>query len=113
MTDPTPQPLPTNRLAVISLIAAVLVMFSVCGAVVPIPLTGYVCYPAAGLLGFPAFITGLVSLRQLRSTRARGQAFAWIGTAVGGLAILADLCAIAAAILLWPQISAFLHQFIK
>ncbi len=113
MTDPTPQPLPINRTAILSLIVVVLIILSVCGAVVPIPLTGYVCFPAAALLGIPAFITGLMSLRQIRGTQQRGRVFAWIGTLTGGLVILIDLCAIAAAILLWPQVSAFFHQLFK
>ena len=55
--------LPTNRLAVISLVFAVLTVFSLCIGWAPfLPLTGLVCYPAAIFFGAVALVSGLAAL---------------------------------------------------
>lgn len=109
MTE-TPSTIPTNRNAVISLIAAILTILSFCGAVVPIPLTGFVCYPAAAVLGLAALATGINSLRQIRSSGENGRPFAVIGTIIGTLTAIAVMCVFALAIAFLPQVIAFLRQ---
>ncbi len=85
---------PTNRLAVLSLAAAVLTIFSFCGGVAPIPLTGWFCYPSAIFLGLIALLTGIPALRQIRASGERGRGMALIGAWLGGLTVLATICAI-------------------
>jgi len=106
----SPPTIPTNRNAVISLIAAILTLLSFCGAVVPIPLTGFVCYPTAALFGLAALATGINSLRQIRSSGENGRPFAVIGTAIGTLTAMAVLCIIALGLVFLPQVISFLHQ---
>jgi hypothetical protein len=104
---------PTNRNAIISLISAILTLFSFCIAVAPIPFTGFVCYPAATVLGLTAFATGLTSLRQIRSDSENGRTYALVGASIGGLATLASLCAMLLGILWLPMIANFIHQVSK
>jgi hypothetical protein len=105
--------LPVNRNAVISLIAGIFTLLSLCTAVAPIPLTGYVCYPAAVLLGLVALLTGVTSLAQIRATKEDGRTYALIGIWIGGIAIVAAVCATALGFLLFPKIVALLQQYLK
>jgi hypothetical protein len=95
MNEATP---PTNRLAIISLTAGILTVISFCGGVVPIPGTGWFCFPAAVLLGLAALLTGLPALYQARRRGERGGGMALAGALLGGLSILATFCAIALTI---------------
>lgn len=89
-----PSPSPTNTLAVASLLAALLTVLSFCGGVAPIPLTGWVCFPAAIFFGLLALLTGVPALGQIRARGEAGRGMALIGAWTGGLTILATLCAI-------------------
>ncbi len=109
---PTPI-VPVNRNASISLIAAILTAASFCTAVAPIPFTGYVCYPAAVVLGLVALLTGITSLAQIRARHENGRAYAWIGISIGALTIVAALCAMALGIALFPQVVKLVHQYVK
>jgi hypothetical protein len=82
----------TNRLALASVISAVLTLSAFCGGVVPIPLTGWVCYPAAILLGVAALLTGFGALRQVRTSGERGRMLALLGIWTGAITILAVVC---------------------
>jgi hypothetical protein len=62
---------------------------------IPIPFTGFVCFPAAVLFGLLAVTFGAASLFRIRARAERGAAFAWIGVIVGGLTLLAFICFIA------------------
>jgi len=81
-----------NRLAVLSLVLAVLTVFSFCVGAAPIPLTGWVCFPAAIFLGAAALGSGIVALRRIRSNGERGRGMALAGVWLGGLGILATIC---------------------
>ena len=97
----------TNRLAIVSLVLTLLTLFSFCIGVSPIPLTAGVCYPAAILLGAAALLSGWMSLRQIRRSGERGRWMALSGVILGGLTILAVLCAVALTI---SAFAAFLSQ---
>ncbi len=112
MNQPTPLPT-TNRTAAISLLAASLTLFSFCIAVAPIPFTGYFCYPAAALLGIISLVTGILALSEIQATKEDGRTFALIGIWVGGLALLASLCAITLGILLFPKVVALIRQLLN
>jgi len=103
----------TNRNAVISGVAALFTLLSFCIAVSPIPLTGWVCYPAAGLTGLVAFAVGLTSLRQIRSNGENGRNIALLGAWIGGLTTLTSLCAVIVGILWLPVIANFIRQLSK
>ena len=101
-----------NRSALISVLAAALTVISFCVAVAPIPLTGWVCYPAAAALGLLALATGLAALAQLRSRKEEGRTYAWIGIWVGGLAFVASLCLISAGLVLMPKAWDLVRQYV-
>jgi len=103
----------TNRNALISIIAAILTVLSFCTAVAPVPFTGYVCYPAATILGLVALLTGLTSLGQIRDRKEHGRVYALVGAGVGGLTMLAALCATSVGILLFSRILSLFHQYLK
>ena len=86
-------PAPTNRLSLISFLSAFLTVSSFCIGFAPIPLTAWVCYPLAVLLGITALVSGFTSLRQVRASGEQGRAMALIGIWAGALSILAVICA--------------------
>jgi hypothetical protein len=102
-----------NRTAVISLTAAILTVISFCGGALPIPFTGYICFPSSAALGLIALGTGLISLMQIRSRGENGRALAWIGSLVGGFTAVVLLCLLLAGILLFPEIFRWAHSFLK
>jgi hypothetical protein len=109
-TKPT---LPTNRNAIISLAIGILTIVSFCIGAAPIPFTGYVCFPASLMFGIAALASGLVSLKQIRSSQENGRTLALIGAWIGGLAISAALCIAGLAILFLPTLLALIRQIIK
>jgi hypothetical protein len=105
--------LPTNRLAIFSITAAVLTVLSFCGGVAPIPLTGWICYPAAILLGAIALTSGISALNGIRRSGEAGRGMALAGVWIGGLTILATVLAVfltaAALVVLVQQLWAHFH----
>ncbi len=99
-----------NRNGVINMVAAILTLLSFCIAVAPIPLTGWVCYPAAFASGLISLLTGIVSLAQIRSSGEEGRSYAIIGITVGTLTILSTACAVALGIAFFPRFVLFLQQ---
>ena len=83
---------PTNRLSLISFLLAFLTVSSFCIGFVPIPMTAWMCYPAAVLSGVVALVSGFISLRQVRASGEKGHAMALIGIWTGTLTIFAVLC---------------------
>ncbi len=113
MTDQSPPIVPVNRNAIISVVAGLLTLVSICIAVAPIPGTGYVCYPSAAVLGMVAFVTGLASLAQIRKSREDGRSYALVGIWIGAIAVVASLCAITLGIVLLPKVVELVRQYIK
>ncbi len=113
MVDQPSPATPVNRAAIMSAVAGFLTLLSFCTAVAPIPLTGWVCYPSAAVLGVVAVVTGITSLAQIRKSGQDGRPYALIGISIGGLSVLATLCATALGILFFPRIVAFLQQGIR
>ena len=90
-----------NSTSILSFVLGLLTLFSSCIGMFPIPLTGFVCFPAAILLGLLSVTLGAASLIRIRARAERGAAFAWIGIFIGGLALLAFLCFIAVIVSLF------------
>ncbi len=111
-----PSTAPTNRLSLVSFLSAILTAISFCIGFAPfLPLTAWVCYPAAVFLGIVALVTGFASLRQVRTSGEQGRAMSLIGIWTGILVILAVICATTLTILAlyygfnylqtyWPQL---------
>ena len=103
----------TNRNAIISLIASTLTVVAFCLGVVPVPLTGFVCFPVSAVLGMAALAIGLISLHQIHSSGENGRIPALIGAWIGGLATTVAFCALVSGILLLPEIANFIRQVSK
>ncbi len=89
-----PADMSTNRLAVSSLVAALLTILSFCVGFAPfLPLTAGVCYPAAVFFGIVSIITGFRALREVRASGKNGRWMALTGIWTGSLTILAVVCA--------------------
>ena len=87
--------LPTNRLAIISFVFALLTFFSFCVGLAPFLLgSSLICYPMAFLFGAIALISGAIALIQIRRSGEAGLWMAISGFTLGGLLIFATLCAI-------------------
>ena len=113
MSDTPAHTVPVNHNAVISMLAAIVTVLSFCIAVAPIPLTGWVCYPAAFVSGLVAVVTGVSSLAQISRSQEEGRSYALIGITVGTLSILGAACAVALGIALFPKAVASLHAGIQ
>ncbi len=113
MAETTEIPVPTNRLALVSLLATLLMLFTFCIGVLPIPLTELVCYPASLLFGGIALVTGLVSLRQIRHSRQRGLLLAWTGVGLGAFSLVAALCLLSLTVLLAHWLGGSLPSFLS
>jgi hypothetical protein len=84
----------TNRLSVVSLIFAILTLFSFCIGWAPFLVgSSLICYPTAILFGAIALITGIIALRQMRVSGEQGRGMALIGVWLGGPTILMTICA--------------------
>jgi len=103
---------PVDNWAVVSLAAALLTLMAICGGVVPVPLTGFVCFPAAAALGVIALVAGLASLRRVRASGEAGRTLALIGTAVGGLTLASLICLLTLGIWLYPSLVEILHHLV-
>ena len=83
----------TNRLAQLSFLCAVLTFLSFCLGLDPfLPLSSWVCYPAAILLGGVALLSGFMALRQVRASGEKGRGLALLGIWSGALTMLAVVC---------------------
>lgn len=111
MQPDLPSPgLPTNRNSILSLVISLLTLISFCIGVAPIPLTSLVCYPAGILLGLAGLLTGFMALRQIRQTGQPGRWMAWTGIGMGGLSMLAILCAVTLVAISLPTLAQYLEQ---
>jgi hypothetical protein len=87
-----PSTLSTNRLSQASFFFGLLTFSAFCVGLAPIPLTAWVCYPAAILFGAFALVSGFKALQQVRISGEKGHALAMLGIWTGGLSVLAVLC---------------------
>lgn len=104
-----PQP-PLNTRAILSLLFSILTVLSFCLGVAPIPLSSFVCYPGAVLLGLASLWLGWQGLQEVRQKGERGRRLALVGMWTGGLTILSVLCFTALAIALAPSLFEYLRQ---
>jgi hypothetical protein len=100
----------TNRLAVISLLFALLTFFSFCVGLAPFLVgSSILCYPAAFVFGTLALFSGGLALIQIRRSGEAGRWMALSGIMLGGLTVLATICAI--MLTLWLG-AAFITQLL-
>lgn len=98
LSPPSPK---TNSHSIISLILGILTLLTLCGGMVPIPFTGFICFPSSFLLGFLALTFGIVSLNTIRKRNETGHPMAWTGIILGGFVFLCMLCLFVAIISLF------------
>ncbi|MBI5351540.1 MAG: DUF4190 domain-containing protein [Chloroflexi bacterium] len=79
---------PLNSNSIPSLVFGVLTILFLCMGMIPIPFTGFICYPLTFLFGILALVFGMISLNQIRNRNETGRPMAWIGIAVGGFVML-------------------------
>ena len=79
---------PLNSNSITSLVFGVLTILFLCMGMIPIPFTGFICYPLTFLFGTLALIFGVISLNQIRNRNETGRPMAWIGITVGGFVML-------------------------
>jgi hypothetical protein len=111
MNAPSHHAPPTNRIAIVSVVAAVVTMATFCLGAAPIPLTGFVCFPASAIVGLAAVVSGLLARRQIRTSAERGSRLALAGIGIGGIASLASLCMLAFGIVLLQQLISYVGHF--
>lgn len=87
---------PINTQSILSLVFGILTILSFCTGMIPLPFTGFICFPTSFLLGFLALIFGAVSLNQIRKHNESGGPMAWIGIMSGGFVFMCVMCMIVA-----------------
>ncbi len=90
-----------NKHAIISLIFGILTLLSFCTGIMPIPLTGFICFPTSFVLGLVSVIYGFISLNKIKKQNESGKPIAWIGIIVGGFVFLCILLFVIAIVLLF------------
>ncbi|GAB4542770.1 MAG: hypothetical protein Fur002_13620 [Anaerolineales bacterium] len=85
-------PLPNNQQAALSLAFSLLTILSACTGLVPIPFTGFICFPLSFLFATLALLFGLVALAQIRRRAQAGSPMAWAGIIIGGLVFFCGVC---------------------
>lgn len=93
--------LPLNKHSIISLVLGILTVLSFCTGVMPIPLTGFVCFPTSFILGLFAVIYGTISLRRIKKHNESGHSMAWIGIIIGGFIFFCILLVLIAIVSLF------------
>lgn len=99
-----------NRQALLSLIFAILALFTFCIGVMPLPMTDLICYPTTIILGIGALWMGITALSQIRKSAENGGILAKIGIWIGSLTILFAICAVTTVVILFPYLLEFLKS---
>jgi uncharacterized membrane protein (DUF485 family) len=81
-----------NQQALLSLIFGLATILSLCTGMVPLPFTGFICFPLGFIFGVLAMIFGIVGLNQIRARNESGSPMAWAGIIIGGIVFLCVLC---------------------
>jgi len=87
VTDP-----PTNKQSIISLVLGIFTILFFCMGWMPIPFSGFICFPISVFLGILALLFGIVSLNNIRKHNHSGRPMAWMGITIGGFVFLCMLC---------------------
>jgi uncharacterized membrane protein HdeD (DUF308 family) len=87
---------PLNNQSILSLVFGILTILSFCGGIFPLPLTGFVCFPASFLFGILALVFGILSLNRIRKQKEAGSSMAWAGIILSGLVFLCLICMVVA-----------------
>ena len=93
-TDQENRPSSINTKSILSLVFGILTLLSFCTGWMPIPFTGFICFPTSFLLGIFALVFGTTSLRQIQQRNESGHPMAWTGIIIGGFVFLCVLCMI-------------------
>ncbi len=96
-----PPPPQTNRHSILSLTLGIVTLLALCGGMVPIPLTGFVCFPTSFVSAALALIFGVISLNQIKKRQQSGHPMAWTGIIIGGFIFFCMLCMVIAVISLF------------
>jgi hypothetical protein len=97
---------PVNKHSIISLVLGILTLLTFCGGLMPIPFTGFICFPSSFVLGLVALIYGVISLNKIKRHNEAGKPMAWFGIMLGGfifLCILLFVIAIASLFVFAPD----------
>ena len=90
-----------NTQSILSLVFGILTIPSFCTGWLPLPFTGFVCFPVSFLLGILALIFGTISLAQIHRGNESGRSMAWIGIMIGGFVCVCAMCMIIAIVSLF------------
>jgi hypothetical protein len=101
-----------NSQSVLSFVFGVLTAFSLCVGAVPIPFTGFICFPASFLFAILALVFGVVSLPRIRNRNRSSRLMSWTGIMIGGFILLCILCVGLALILLYNFAPNYIPDFI-
>jgi hypothetical protein len=87
-----PGPRDVDRNVRVCFIAGLLTLLAVCTAIVPVPFTGYVCFPVAAILAVVASVHGAKALLRFRALTTIEKGMAMTGMAAGIAGFSAVAC---------------------
>ena len=89
---------PVNTQAVLSLVFGILTLLFFCIGWLPIPFTGFICFPSSVVPGSLALIFGIIALNRIRKHNHSGRPFAWMGITIGVFVFICLLCILILAV---------------
>ncbi|HET6846997.1 MAG TPA: hypothetical protein VFH29_09185 [Anaerolineales bacterium] len=113
ISDSESQVVRTDRNAAISLAAGMLALAAVCIAVIPVPFTGYICFPAAAILTVIAVTHGARALSRFGALRAAEKAMTAAGLVASAMAVLASICSVVIVVILGMRLAEALRQLMR
>ncbi len=99
-SDLQPTQRPIDRNAVVSFVTGLMALLAVCIAIIPVPLTGYLCFPGAAILTVVTAAHGVRALKRFKtlSTAEKGMTITGMAAGIAGLLITA-FCAVVVLVL--------------
>jgi hypothetical protein len=83
---------PVNNQAILSLVFGILTILFFCIGMIPIPFTGFICFPSSLLFGILTLVFGFISLNRIRSQKEAGGTMAWTSLILVGIVFLCAIC---------------------
>jgi O-antigen/teichoic acid export membrane protein len=104
---------PLNTHSITSLILGILTILSFCTGWLPVPFTGFLCFPISLLCGLFALVFGIISLNGIRRRNESGRPLAWMGIIIGGFVLLCVLCMLVTIALVFAPGSIHVPPFLE
>ena len=101
-----------DRDASISLASGLLALAAVCGAIIPVPFTGYICFPAACILAAVAGVYSVRALRRFRVLTGNDRAMSIAGLIAGTVTLTLTAASVVLVVMLGRRLFEAVQQIV-